>query len=84
MFCSKCGKEIMSEAVVCPGCGCPVKKPFSPAWGYIMGFLFPIIGIILSFVYLAKGSPGHFAGVLATSICSWFFWIGVIEQMGGM
>ena len=23
-FCSKCGKEIMDEAVICPGCGCPV------------------------------------------------------------
>lgn len=21
-YCSKCGKEIMDEAVVCPGCGC--------------------------------------------------------------
>ena len=21
-FCEKCGKEIMDEAVVCPGCGC--------------------------------------------------------------
>ncbi len=23
MFCSKCGKELMDEAVICPGCGCP-------------------------------------------------------------
>ncbi len=21
-FCAKCGKEIMDEAVICPGCGC--------------------------------------------------------------
>lgn len=25
-FCSKCGKEIMEEAVVCPGCGCAVEN----------------------------------------------------------
>lgn len=25
-FCSKCGKEIMDEAVVCPSCGCAVEK----------------------------------------------------------
>ncbi len=25
-FCEKCGKEIMDEAVVCPGCGCATKK----------------------------------------------------------
>lgn len=24
-FCSKCGKEIMDEAVVCPSCGCAVE-----------------------------------------------------------
>ena len=26
MFCSKCGKEIHDEAVICPECGCKVKK----------------------------------------------------------
>ncbi|MBE6529160.1 MAG: zinc-ribbon domain-containing protein [Ruminococcaceae bacterium] len=25
MFCSKCGKEIMDEAVICPHCGCSPK-----------------------------------------------------------
>lgn len=25
-FCQKCGKEIMDEAVVCPGCGCSVAE----------------------------------------------------------
>ena len=25
-FCQKCGKEIMDEAVVCPGCGCAIEK----------------------------------------------------------
>ena len=27
-FCSKCGKEIMDEAVICPGCGCAVAREF--------------------------------------------------------
>ena len=26
MFCSKCGKEIMNEAVICPSCGCPTNN----------------------------------------------------------
>ena len=26
-FCSKCGKEIMDEAIVCPNCGCSVASP---------------------------------------------------------
>ena len=25
-FCEKCGKEILDEAVVCPGCGCAIEK----------------------------------------------------------
>ncbi len=25
-FCEKCGKEIMDEAVICPGCGCAVNR----------------------------------------------------------
>ncbi len=25
-FCQKCGKEIMDEAVMCPGCGCSIEK----------------------------------------------------------
>lgn len=30
MFCTKCGKEIDDEAVVCPYCGTPVKKASEP------------------------------------------------------
>jgi hypothetical protein len=26
MFCEKCGKEIMDEAVICPNCGCSTTK----------------------------------------------------------
>lgn len=31
MYCSRCGKQIADEAVVCIGCGCPVQpvKPVS-------------------------------------------------------
>lgn len=57
MFCSKCGKEIMDEAVICPGCGCPVSgKELSPTASQedapnaglnILGFLVPIAGLIM-------------------------------------
>ncbi len=30
-YCEKCGKEIMEEAVVCPGCGCAVVKEIKKA-----------------------------------------------------
>jgi len=34
-YCSKCGKELLDEAVICVGCGCPVSggplsKPSAP------------------------------------------------------
>lgn len=30
MFCSKCGKEIMDEAVICPNCGCATNNYNAP------------------------------------------------------
>ena len=29
-ICSKCGKELMDEAVICTGCGCPVRSEAKP------------------------------------------------------
>ncbi len=29
-FCSKCGKELVDEAVICPGCGCSVQTLSAP------------------------------------------------------
>jgi len=57
-FCSKCGKELMDEAVVCPGCGCPVvdiTQQNQPAAAVdddvhiglcIISAIFPIFGLI--------------------------------------
>lgn len=28
-FCSKCGKQILDEAIVCMGCGCPIENSSS-------------------------------------------------------
>ena len=25
-FCTKCGKELLDEAIICPGCGCPTAQ----------------------------------------------------------
>ena len=30
-YCAKCGKEIMDEAVICPGCGCAVQQGQQPS-----------------------------------------------------
>lgn len=61
-YCSKCGKEIIDEAVICPGCGCAqgnVQESFSQTsqgvdnsnestfvWA-VLGFFVPLAGLIL-------------------------------------
>lgn len=59
-YCSHCGKEIMSEAVICPHCGCATGasmslEPDNPSTGLnILSFFFPLIGLILFIVYHGK------------------------------
>lgn len=58
MFCSKCGKEVNDEAVVCVHCGCPISnnKPVkanddAPSTGLaVLGFFIPLVGLILYLV----------------------------------
>ena len=55
-FCQHCGKEIMDEAVICPGCGCSVQTTnnnqavevdTSVSVGLvILAVLIPLFGII--------------------------------------
>ena len=56
-FCSKCGKEINEEAIICVHCGCSVTPTTAPAnadapsTGFaVLGFFFPLIGLILYLV----------------------------------
>ena len=52
-FCSKCGKEVNEQAVVCVHCGCSLGKVAeaevdAPSTAFaILGFFFPLIGLIL-------------------------------------
>ncbi len=79
-YCSKCGKEIMDEAVVCPGCGClqdnkPVQSQndqSSFGWA-LLGFCVPVAGLILYLIWkdntpLKAKSAGK--GALASVIVS--------------
>ncbi len=61
MYCKKCGKEINDNAVICPSCGCATDKyeqknfknesdSLSAGWA-VLGFLFPLIGLILYLVW---------------------------------
>ncbi len=55
-FCSKCGKEINNDAVVCVHCGCSTSNlnasQDNPSFLWsLLGFLWPLIGIILFAVW---------------------------------
>ena len=59
-FCSKCGKEIMDEAIICVHCGCSTANNTTnsiqetndaPNTGFaVLGFFIPIVGLILYLV----------------------------------
>ncbi len=48
MNCKKCGNEVDKKAVVCPGCGCKIKKPFYKKWWFF--------GILIIFVIAVAGN----------------------------
>ena len=62
MFCTKCGKEIMDEAVICPNCGCAVANISVSTNGddvangglNILGFLIPLAGLIMYCTMVGK------------------------------
>ena len=84
-YCSKCGKEIMDEAIVCPGCGCSqragngVTTQDSSSFGWaLLGFCVPVVGLILYLIWkdntpLKAKSAGK--GALVSVILSVVFYI---------
>lgn len=60
-YCRNCGKEIDDKAVICTNCGAAVEENLKKVvssekdtggfgWGFL-GFLFPLIGLILYLVW---------------------------------
>ena len=48
MNCKKCGKEIDKKAVVCPGCGCKIKKPIFKKWWFWVIVLIVVVAAMSS------------------------------------
>ncbi len=78
-FCSKCGKEILDEAIVCPNCGCAVVNPNTPQQladdrvniGLcVLAALIPLFGIIY-WPVKHKESPKKAQACGITAIISW-------------
>lgn len=81
MYCSKCGEEIMDEAVICPKCGCEtnVKKaqheyPDEPktGMGVLFALLLGVIGLIIGICLYKDGTVAR-----KTFIKGWLITFGV-------
>lgn len=92
MFCTNCGAEVLDKAVVCVKCGCQLLKEEACAMGAwtknqmitygILGFIIPIIGVIMGIIGLCK-EPRRTQGVilLAIGLFAWFFWMGFLKSL---
>jgi hypothetical protein len=80
MFCQKCGKEIMDEAIVCIHCGCAIEKNTKNGistndsdvnGGLVaLSIIIPIVGIIL-WIIKHKETPREAKVYGITGIISW-------------
>lgn len=67
-FCEKCRKEIMDEAVICPGCGCMVgvatpsqnRAQKKTSVSLILG----IIGIVFAWIFALAGHIVSILGIV--------------------
>ena len=98
MFCKKCGKEIMDDAVICVHCGCSTqdKKESAandaPSTGMaVLGFFIPLAGLIIWLVnkdskpLMAKSAgKGALAGVIVSMVFSIIYGAVVGSMIGGM
>lgn len=78
-YCSKCGREIMDEAVICPNCGCavasnrgvkPVEDDEVNVGLCILAALIPLFGLIYWAVKHSDAPRGAKA-VGITALVSW-------------
>lgn len=77
-FCSKCGKEIMDDAVICMNCGCAVEnQPLAQnavdevSVGLcVLAFFVPLFGIIY-WPVKHKETPKKAKACGVTAIVSW-------------
>ena len=78
-FCSKCGKEILEEAVICPHCGCAASPPSTFQSNAddqvsnglcVLSFFIPLFGIIYWAVKYRE-TPKRAQACGVTALASW-------------
>lgn len=90
MFCSKCGKQIDDEAMICPECGCATsnyksnnsngtseeEKNTMATLAIVFAVLIPLVGLILGIIGVCKYQNEKYKMKCVTAIVlSIFLWI---------
>ena len=96
-FCSKCGKQINDDAVICVNCGCSVGNAVvtendAPSTGFaVLGFFIPIAGLILYLINKDKcpqkaksAGKGAIAGIIVSVVFSIIYGAVVGSLVGSM
>ncbi len=69
MYCHNCGNQISDQAVICINCGVAtsnsIKEQYRPIIGFILSFIIPIAGLIVSIVEYRKAKEQNGDGSLA-------------------
>ena len=83
-FCSHCGKEVMSDALVCPNCGCPIDSASKqheddkPDLAHnILALLIPIVGLIMFCVMFSK-TPTKAKSIGLCALIGWILGMIII------
>ena len=72
-FCEKCGKEIMDEAVLCPGCGCMVENNGKDVTATVgaetkkttqVALILGIIGVVFAWLFALVGHITSIIGIV--------------------
>ena len=81
-YCSRCGRELHDEAIICPGCGSACDPAMNAAFGYtdkkdktsvglcILAFFIPLFGIIYWAIKRTE-APKRAKAVLITALVSY-------------
>lgn len=69
-FCTKCGKEIMDDAVICVNCGCAVDKTLNPnsesqsPKKVSVSLILGIVGIVFAWLIAIVGHITSIVGII--------------------
>ena len=78
-YCSRCGKELVDDAIFCTGCGCAVDPSIRfvrneedkvSVWLCVLAFLIPLFGLIY-WAIKREETPKKANAVGITALISW-------------